>query len=113
MLPLADPALVARCSQYWPETDPDAWEWGLGKRGMFARHRETGQQLRIQLEIPLDGGELASGVRCWCVRDSRLILLEEPGAARPTRSVYLGSYEPEGRRLEHTAPPPVEGMEIR
>jgi hypothetical protein len=54
------------------------------------------------------GGELASDVQAFVVRDSRFILLGKPGTERPT-TVFHGTYY--GRKIEDVGPP-SEGQVI-
>jgi hypothetical protein len=84
----ADDQTVGWALAFWPQADPDDFEWGLGH--MKVRHKESGEIFRIRIGHPV-GGELASDVQTFCIRDRRLVLLARPGTERPTTNM-VGSY---------------------
>jgi hypothetical protein len=95
----ADDQTLDWARNYWPEADADDFEWGLG--GLKVRHKETGEILKIRLGYHV-GGELASDIQTFCVRDQRLVLLGRPGSERPT-TVHHGTFG--GRKIEYAGPP--------
>jgi hypothetical protein len=99
----ADPWLLDFCRANWEETAEADYEWDLGKRGMWVRRKADGKMLRIKIGVPGDDGALASDVVSYVIRDSRVILLSEPGTERP-KVVYLGSLAP-ARRIVDGGPP--------
>jgi hypothetical protein len=69
LLRYADEQTVGWALNFWPESAADDFEWGLG--GMKVRHKKSGEFYKIKLGHPV-GGELASDVATFCVRDSGL-----------------------------------------
>ena len=74
----------------------------LGNGG--SRTSATGAVLRIELGQPI-GGEETSGVRYFCQRDGRLVLLAEPGTSRPSSTIRHGAIV--GRKLGASDAPGV------
>jgi len=86
VLPAATPKLVALAASHWPQFIEDDLEF----EGRRIRHRESGRLYRITTAYPFLGGDLAQvDVAAFVVRDGRLVLLREPGAAKST-SVPIG-----------------------
>lgn len=99
-LPFADDETLGWARCYWPEADADDFDWDSG-RGRKVIHRATGEVWKIRLGHPV-GGELASDVQTFVVRDGRLILLARPGSERPT-IVLHGTWD--GRKIEYGGVP--------
>lgn len=98
ILPAADPQFVEWASGFWPQADESEFEWGLPK--MRVRHRETGVMYAIRPGLPF-GGELASGISVFIVRDGRLILLADK-SDRPLHQTAPATVS--ARRVEYVAP---------
>jgi hypothetical protein len=105
-LPAATEANVQWARAYWPEADPSEFEFGGGRRGMGARHRETGVEYTIQTGMPIH--ELASGISTFVVRDGKLVLLQD----RPDRLLHQGPPVTVTSRVVEYASPPEDGMVI-
>jgi hypothetical protein len=93
ILPAATDQLRAWAAAYWPEADPDEFEW----EGMTARNRESGVVYEIRVGMPVVG-EIASGVGVFCVRDGRIVLL----ADKPDRllaNVWSATYSMFARKV--------------
>jgi hypothetical protein len=109
-LPAATEHLIAWAGSYWEEADPDEFEWNLGRRGMQARHIETGVMYRLRLGMPM-GGEYQSGVSKFCIRDGRLILLaDKPDRATTT---HLGTFRAEVLKADEPWAPPTDQTDLR
>jgi len=107
-LPAATRELIDWASGFWPQANPDDFEWGIGRRGMGARHRETGAEYTLRSGLPI-GGELASGISTWCLRQGRLCLL----ADRADRPIFQGVPTALDRpRSGHVGPPADDDIAV-
>lgn len=103
----ADNQNVGWAQSFWPQADPDDFEWGIGR--MRVRHKETGEIFRINIGHPV-GGELQSDIATFVVRDRRLILLSRPGSERPT-TTSIGTIL--STKVLTGPSRPTDGVEIR
>ena len=104
-LPPADPQTISWAASFWPEVNPDEINWEpFGRRNMSVRHKQTGVEYRIETGLPV-GGEFASGVSCFCIRDGRICLL----ADRPDKVQYVVHGHVTSREIT-LGRPPAEGQ---
>jgi hypothetical protein len=97
-LPPATEEFLSWASAHWPRVSADDYEWD----GRRATHRETGTVYKVRDGLPV-GGEYASGVSAFCVRDGRLVLLRD----RPDRetSYVAAPFQYEATKLGDYVPP--------
>ena len=107
----ADDKLLGWARSFWDESDERDFDWD-SEPGRKVRHRVSGEVFRICVGHPV-GGELASDIATFCVRDRRLVLLSRPGSERPTVTTF-GYYDLVAREASSAPARPVDGeaMEI-
>ena len=107
LLPAATEQLLSWAASYWVQADPAEFEWAHAK--MRVLHKQSGVVYKIRIGMPF-GGEHASGVSMFCVRDGKLVLLQD----KPDRisTVVHGTFDQVARKVEHVAGPPEEGQDV-
>ena len=76
---------VEVCRRYWPQADPDDFDWD-GKR---ARDLASGEVYRVSTSYPFAGSP-DPAVICFVIRDNRIVPLRRRGEEVVTEVVEYG-----------------------